>query len=54
MRVLDHHAAGLAFNSADAPRGVAQQDDVVAIAFHGEVFIERADNGAFGLRNHGV
>ncbi len=30
----------------DAPRRVAEEQDVACLAFDGEVFVERADHGA--------
>ncbi len=53
MGIFDQHASGLAFDAANPPRRVAEQDDVAAIAFDGEVFVERADHGAFRLGDHG-
>ena len=49
MSIFDEHASRLAFHASDAPRGVAEQHDVAGIALDGEVFVERADDDAFGL-----
>ncbi len=52
MGVFDQHATGLAFDAANAPGSVTQQHDVARIAFDGEVFVQRANDNAFGLGNH--
>src|ERR1700730_11251873 len=52
MRVLHQNAARL--NSPDSPGSVSQQHDVPSEAFYGEVFVNRADNRALGLRKYGV
>ena len=50
--VLDADAAGL--DAADAPGGVAEQEDVAGAAVDGEVFIDGADDGFVGLGDDGV
>ena len=41
-------------HAADAPGCVSQQHDVASKAFHGEVFVYRADDRALGMGDHGV
>src|SRR5437016_757826 len=52
LRILYQDAARR--DSPDPPGSVTQQHDIASDAFYGEVFIYRADDGAFGLRHHGV
>ena len=52
LRVFHEHAASL--HAADAPGCVSQQHDVASKAFHGEVFVYRADDRALGMGDHGV
>ena len=47
MCVLNAHAAHL--DSADAPRGIAQQHDVAREAFDGEVFIDCSHDYTLGF-----
>src|SRR5439155_24273062 len=54
VRIFDQHATGGAFYAPNLPGGIAEQDDVATIAFHGEVFINGADYGAFWFCNDGV
>src|SRR5689334_11192419 len=41
-------------HAADAPRSISQQHDVARDALDRKVFVYRADNGAFRMRNDGV
>src|SRR6266542_2066939 len=50
--VFDADDAG--FDAADAPRGRAKEDDVAGHALDREVFVEGADEGAFGLGEHAI
>jgi hypothetical protein len=43
VRVFHQHARRPRFDTADAPRGVAEQHDVACHTFHGEVFIDGSD-----------
>ncbi len=54
VRIFHQHASGLAFDTANSPRSVSQQHNVVAIALDREIFVQRADHRAFGFRDHGV
>ena len=53
VRIFDQHPAGLAFYATNPPRGVAQQHDVTGVALDREVFVERADHGAFRFSHYG-
>ena len=50
LRVLDAHAARL--DAPDAPRAVAEQEDVAAHALDGEVLVHRADEQPVRLLDH--
>ena len=52
MGVFDADDAG--FDAANAPGGGAKEDDVAGHAFDREVFIEGADEGAFGFGQDAV
>ena len=52
MRVLHPHRAAL--DAQDAPRGVAELEDVAGQALDGEVLVERAETGPVGLQHHVV
>src|SRR5262249_20161472 len=45
-RIFDEHAPG--FDTPDAPRRVAELEDVAGRAFDREVFVDRADRRFFG------
>ena len=53
VRILDHDARRPAFNSANAPRSVAEQHDFAGHALDGEIFIDGADDRAVGLGDDG-
>src|SRR3990172_9467984 len=50
--VFDAHDAD--FNAADAPGGGAEEDNVAGHALDREVFVERANEGAFGFGQHAI
>ena len=52
VRIFDDYAARL--HAANAPGSVAKKHNVAAEAFDGEVFVNRADDGAFRLSKDGV
>src|SRR5207249_1986607 len=52
LGVFHQDAPGL--HAANAPGSVSQQHDVARQAFYREVFVHRAHDGAFRLRDHGV
>src|SRR6185437_10844793 len=52
MCVFNNDAAGFTFYPPNPPGCIAQQDDVIAIAFHREIFVERSYNASFRLRDN--
>ena len=52
VRVFNPHPA--VFHSADAPRRVAQENDVTGETFNSEVFVDRSDHRPVRLGNHGI
>src|SRR6266852_566708 len=52
LRVLYEDAAGL--HAANAPGGIAEEDDVACEAFHGKIFVDGADGDALGLGHDGI
>src|SRR5260370_21008891 len=52
LRVFHEHAAGL--HAANAPGGIAEEDDVACEAFHGKIFVDGADSDALGLGHYGI
>src|SRR5216684_7344029 len=52
LRVFHEDAAGL--HAANAPGGIAEEDDVACEAFHGKIFVDGADSDALGLGHYGI
>src|SRR5258708_30775554 len=52
LRVFYEDAAGL--HAANAPGGIAEEDDVACEAFHGKIFVDGADGDALGLGHDGI
>src|SRR4030088_153839 len=52
LRIFDKHAARC--DTSNAPRRVSEQHDVARKTFDREVFVNRTDGYAFGLRNDGI
>ena len=48
------HAQAIALHANDAVAGVAELEDVAGEAFHGEVFVHRADDGGLRFQHHQV
>ena len=48
------HAQAIALDAKNAVAGVAQLEDVAGEAFHGEVFVDGADDGGLRLQHHQV
>ena len=49
MGVFNQHTPGLALDSSDSPRGVAQQHDVVTVTLDREILVQRSNNGSLRL-----
>ena len=54
MGVFNQHTPGLALDSSDSPRGVAQQHDVVTVTLDREILVQRSNNGSLRLGDHGI
>src|SRR6266852_9156099 len=52
LRIFDKHAAGC--DTANAPGGISEQNDVASQTFDCEVFVHRTDGDAFRLRDNGI
>ncbi len=48
------HAQPVALHAQDAIAGVAELEHIASEAFHGEVFVDRTDDGGLRLKHHQI
>ncbi len=49
-----HQDTSCRFHATDPPAHISQQNNIAFQTFHGEIFMQRADNRPFGLGDHGI